>query len=199
MLDIRPGERINLERLKEGFSVSTAPIREALQRLAQDNLVLVKPRIGYFAIELSRAQVTDVFNARKLLELHCLRQSVTVIPLADIASLREELEGMRNAAKADEDKDHATNEKFERLDLRLHHNLIVANCPNEYIRSFYESLSNFSAIIRHLVQRNPADSEEHMAIIDSLADRDLMRAEEALLVHLSNTQQATLSRLSPSL
>ncbi len=196
MLQIRPGERINLEKLKEEFSVSTAPIREALQRLAQNNLVVVKPRIGFFAIDLTRAQVTDIFNTRKLLESHCLRQSITLIPAADIESLREELDGMRREAAAGEDSDEAKNEKFERLDLRLHHDLIVARCTNECIRGFYESLSNFSAIIRHIVLRIPADSEEHMAIIDALGERDLMRAEEALLVHLSNTQQATLSRLS---
>jgi DNA-binding GntR family transcriptional regulator len=197
-LQVRPGERINLDKLKEEFSVSTAPIREALQRLAQNDLVVVKPRIGFFAVNLSRTQVTDIFNTRKMLESYCLRQSINVIPAEQVASLRAELEDLRRrdaGVRGGDGTGGEARERFERLDLRLHHELIVGNCTNEYIRSFYRSLSNFSAIIRHIMLRIPADSEEHMAILDALADRDLLRAEEALLVHLSNTQHATVSRL----
>ncbi len=194
-LHIRPGERINLNKLKEEFSVSTAPIREALQRLAQNDLLVVKPRVGFFAVNLTRTQVTDIFKTRKVLESYCLRESIGVIPAGDVASLRAELDDLKRTTPTDDDGDEAVSEKYEQLDLRLHHELIVGNCPNEYIRSFYRSLSNFSAIIRHIILRIPADSEEHMAILDALGDRDLIRAEEALLVHLSNTQQATVSRL----
>jgi DNA-binding GntR family transcriptional regulator len=194
-LSIRPGEHINQDRLKEEFSVSTAPIREALQRLAQNNLVVVRPRVGFFAVSLSQAQVTDIFNARKVLESYCLRQSISVIPGGDISRLREELLGLSMTTGAAEAGDETAKERFESLDLRLHHDLIVAHCTNEYILGFYESLSNFSAIIRHIELRIAADSEEHMAILDALADRDLARAEEALLAHLDGTHQATVSRL----
>jgi GntR family transcriptional regulator, rspAB operon transcriptional repressor len=195
-LEIAPGERINLERLKEEYSVSTAPIREALQRLTQNGLVTVRPRIGFFALELTKTQVTDIFSSRKVLEIYCLRHSITAIPAGEIEKIQGELRELRAASAPGAPAADSAHDLFERLDLKLHRDLIVAYCPNVIIRSFYDSLSNLSAIIRHMVLRTPADIEEHAAIIDAMGNHDIVHAEEALMVHLSNSEHATLARYS---
>ena len=53
-LEIKQGEKINVTELEEEFGVSRAPVREALQSLADQGLVEVKPRGGYFAVQLTQ-------------------------------------------------------------------------------------------------------------------------------------------------
>jgi len=46
--DVPPGERLNIEQLAEQLRVSTTPVRESLNRLVAEELILMIPRMGFF-------------------------------------------------------------------------------------------------------------------------------------------------------
>ena len=61
-----PGRRIYLEPIAESLGVSTTPVREAMNRLAERDLVIKAENKGFYAMTLSEARVKGNY------ELACL-------------------------------------------------------------------------------------------------------------------------------
>ncbi len=64
------GERIYIERIAEQLGVSTTPVREALNRLAAQNLVIKAPRKGFIAMTLSEANLLGHYWLIRILLTH---------------------------------------------------------------------------------------------------------------------------------
>lgn len=60
--NIKGGERLTLKVLQNRFGVSSTPIREALTRLAQDNLVVYYSNIGIEVIQLNRHDLEELYQ-----------------------------------------------------------------------------------------------------------------------------------------
>ncbi len=75
---LAPGDRLNIDALAEQLGVSPTPIREGLARLAAENLVDVRSYRGYFVKEMpTPEQMADLFDVRKVLEIHAVRRGAT--------------------------------------------------------------------------------------------------------------------------
>jgi DNA-binding GntR family transcriptional regulator len=66
---LRPGARIGEGDLAERMGVSRGPIREALQILARDGFVDLRPRQGAFVHVPTAKEIADFFNVRRALEV----------------------------------------------------------------------------------------------------------------------------------
>ncbi len=198
-LSYLPGEKINLDSLKAEFHVSTAPIREALQRLVKDNLIIIKPRVGFYVVDLTEKEVKELYDARKALETYSLRLSVQRMNEKDILDMEEQFMELEKAIKVHRTIEEIPLNTCQMLDMRLHNDMIIQASENKYIIDFYASLNNFSSIIRHFVFRVDEDTREHLAILDAMKKHDKSRAEELLVMHLVNAERATLSWLSQSM
>jgi len=82
---LRPGEELRENELAARFNISKQPVREALQRLERDRLVVVMPRQGYRVAPVSLSAVRDVFRLREVLEPAA---AMDVAKSADDAALR---------------------------------------------------------------------------------------------------------------
>ncbi len=67
---VRPGQKLVDRDLAEQLGVSRTPVREALGRLAMTGLVVARARRGYYVSDFSAKQVTDLYEFRKILEVH---------------------------------------------------------------------------------------------------------------------------------
>src|SRR5690606_42140978 len=67
-LRLKPGEKISEVRMAKKYNVSRAPVRDAIRRLQQDKLVLVKPQIGTIVAPVSLEKARDSCQVRLLLE-----------------------------------------------------------------------------------------------------------------------------------
>ena len=56
------GEKLTLKNLQAQFEVSSTPIREALTRLTEDGLVRYYSNIGVNVIELSKQDLTELYQ-----------------------------------------------------------------------------------------------------------------------------------------
>lgn len=195
-LEYKPGHRINLDQLKLEFGVSTAPIREALQRLARDNIVVVKPRVGYNVADLTQSDVAQVFETRMLLELYGLKSAIRPEDKESLLSIRDEFRSLAERLKVENPpSEDLVNESIE-LDDLLHKHIIVGNSKNRFIVSFYETMDNFSSIIRHFSFRIREDVTQHLGIVEAMLAGDLPRAERELKDHLQDAKESTLEWLS---
>ena len=70
---IRPGERLNESQLARDLRVSRAPVREALQQLQEQSLIVNIPRRGMFVVSLDEEDIQKINSLRIVLEAEALR------------------------------------------------------------------------------------------------------------------------------
>jgi Bacterial regulatory proteins, gntR family len=71
--DFPQGRRIYLEPLARELGVSTTPVREALNRLAAEELAIKAPHKGFIAMTLSRHRLLGHYELSRLLLAHELQ------------------------------------------------------------------------------------------------------------------------------
>lgn len=76
-LEIAPGEVLADKALTERFDIGRTPMREALQRLAREGLVVHLPNRGMFVSEISAASVQQIYEFRSLIDSHAARLAAT--------------------------------------------------------------------------------------------------------------------------
>lgn len=71
-----PGERLRIERLRRLYEVGPTPLREALQRLAADGLVIATGNRGFTVAPLEAEEFLDLNKARTAVECEALKLSI---------------------------------------------------------------------------------------------------------------------------
>ena len=90
--DVDLGEQLNTREIAEEHGISLMPVRDALRRLANEDLVENKPRVGFFVKNFSEAEVNDILEVRKMHELYCLENYFENINKEVIADLKDKFE-----------------------------------------------------------------------------------------------------------
>ena len=93
-LELPPLAPIDEQALMEDLQLGRTPIREALQRLAAEDLVLLAPRRGMFVADISITDLQKIFELRMVLEGFCARlaaERVTPEQLAKMEAAIQEL------------------------------------------------------------------------------------------------------------
>lgn len=95
-----PGKRLIERELVHRFGVSSIPVREALQDLVAQGLVVKRPNIGCFVIDLTREDAYQISRLRRLLEPQVVRWAAESYAPVDEGSLCARVNEMRSAAEA---------------------------------------------------------------------------------------------------
>lgn len=117
--EFRPGQQLTEAALAAAFGVSRGPLREAMQRLTQEGLLVSHRNRGLFVMELDEATIRDIYLARGAIERSAVRQVVELGAGADAAALVALAEEMR--AWEHDPTDPAVSE----LDMRFHEQLVA--------------------------------------------------------------------------
>ena len=92
--DLRRGQRIVQEQLTEELQVSRTPIRDALQRLNAEGLVINKPFHGAVVFQLSENELQELYDIRIMMENYACQQSLETISmdqLKEMAALNDRI------------------------------------------------------------------------------------------------------------
>jgi DNA-binding GntR family transcriptional regulator len=142
-LAIPPGAPINEESLGRQLGLGRTPLREAIKRLALENLVAVYPRRGTFVTEINITDLAHISDVRVQLEGHAAyraAQRLTPLQRDELDALVDEI-GRRPSGDAD---------ALMALDARIHR--FVYRCAaNPYLRDTLERYLNLSLRIWYLV------------------------------------------------
>jgi DNA-binding GntR family transcriptional regulator len=181
-LQIPPGAPIDEDPLGEELEMGRTPVREAIKRLALENLVTVFPRRGTFASEINITDLAHVSDVRSQLEGHAAYRAAQRITAAQRAELDELLDELGHARGADDV------EKLMALDARVHR--FVYRCTgNPYLEETLTRYFNLSLRIWHLViDRLPhlfVRVHEHDEVLRAIAAGDARRARRILSEHIA--------------
>ena len=108
---VAPGSDLPQEELARRFGVSRIPVRDALNLLAAEKLVRVRPNRGAQVISFSRKDLAEVYSLRVILETDCLARAIPDIGDVDLERIAQE---MRRC------EIEAGNEEFPEADWRFH-------------------------------------------------------------------------------
>src|SRR5437016_8304067 len=101
-LEMPPGSVVNEALLREDLRIGRTPIREALQRLARENLVRSIPHRGTFVTDVNITDLARITEVRIVLEAHAARLATEKITTADREEMVELLELVRRGHVTDQ-------------------------------------------------------------------------------------------------
>lgn len=87
-LRLLPGRKLTEETLAEAFEVSRSKVRQVLSLLEADGIVARQPNRGAYVSHPSPTEALEVFEARRLIEIHLLQRTVENVTQADITDLK---------------------------------------------------------------------------------------------------------------
>jgi GntR family carbon starvation induced transcriptional regulator len=185
---LEPGQRLRAAELTKQYGVSATPLREALQRLAAQNLIELGPRLGATVAPISESELHDIYDMRQLLEGEALERSVKSGGDQWKQSVHQAYEALEQAAARDTGQSPADILAWSSVHRAFHDSLFQA-CGSEWLLRFVAILSDHSQRYRMLSRRRSSrpTSEEHKAIFDAAMAGDAAKARDALRVHLAKT------------
>jgi DNA-binding GntR family transcriptional regulator len=179
-LRIAPGAPINEDELGRELDMGRTPVREAIKRLALENLVTVFPRRGTFASEINITDLAHISDVRQQLEGHAAYRAAERLTTAGRAELATLLE--RIAAPGDAPRD-----ELMALDADIHRFVHRASA-NPYLEETLGRYFNLSLRIWYLVlDRLPHLTErvrEHRELLEAVRDGEADRARTIAADHV---------------
>ena len=173
---LAPEEPLRDEALAEALGMSRTPVREALQRLEDDGLVVTNAARRSFVSPLSVAQARDVFPMVAALEALALRLALPHLDSAALQAMQDA--NTRVAAALRTGNASAAME----ADLELHH-VFSARSGNGALLGMLDDLKCKVRRIERAFWRatdRSASLRDHDELIAALAARDLSTAEAVL-------------------
>src|SRR6201986_2374849 len=143
-LRIPPGAPIDEDAIGRELKMGRTPVREAIKRLALENLVTVFPRRGTFASEINITDLADISDVRTQLEGHAAYRAPQRITPAQ----RDELEGLLTEIEHSQGSDDIA--ALMALDTRVHR-FIHRAAGNPYLEDSLGRFFNLSLRIWYLV------------------------------------------------
>ncbi|MGH3516868.1 MAG: GntR family transcriptional regulator [Haloechinothrix sp.] len=187
--ELEPGAKLNMDALSREMRVSQTPIREAINRLASERLVLIEPYRGVrVAPLLSEAQLNDLMRARLVIEVGAARSADIAVPEAAATELVSRMDELARADALDV-------RAFNEADAAFHRTLVAA-AGNEFLLQAFDDLKAHVQIARHFLRRSSGEAREanleHRRILAAVRKEDRVRLQQELTAHV----EGVLTRLA---
>jgi GntR family transcriptional regulator, carbon starvation induced regulator len=187
---LAPGEKLRMESLRERYGVGASPVREALNRLAAEGLVVQIDQRGFRVAPVSIEDLRELTKARLWVTGMALRESIAHGDAAWEERIVLAFHRMMRAVGRSPDSSAAIGPAAEKLHAAFHAALIDA-CGSRWIADFAAMLFDCARRYQHLStqwKRRPRDIEaEHRAIMDAVLARDAELAVKLHDAHIART------------
>lgn len=194
-----PNERLRIERLSRLYEVGPTPLREALQRLAADGLVIATGNRGFSVAPLEAEEFRDLNTARTVIEVQMLQMAIAsgdsmwesqvVAAAYRLAKLDARL---RTDGEGSLLEWEAANRDF--------HLATVSACGSKWLLHVRQLLHNQCDRYRRAsvdLKRHERDlAGEHRDIAEAVVSRDAQRASRLVADHFRLTTDFLLQEMS---
>lgn len=184
--DLEPGRVYSAPSLAESFGVSATPVREAMLDLAKEGLVEVAPNKGFRVAELSEAELDELIDIRRLLEVPIVgRLAERGVDTAALDALRPLADAVEDAVRRRDFIAHVT------LDLEFHLALLgLAGSPRlvEIVRTLRQGSRLYG--LRSMPEGGDvlASFHEHAELLELIAARDGPGAAALMERHIGHVR-----------
>lgn len=185
--DLKPGERLMELQLASKLGVSRTPIREAIRMLEQEGLAVTTPRKGAEVAKMTLKDMEDVLEIRDALDELAVRIACQKISDEQLKQLEDMKELFEKSTQTGNVK------KIAEADVTFH-DVIYEATGNPKLVTLLNNLRE--QVYRYRVEyikdpkNYPTLIAEHEAILESLKNRDVKNAVEAMHVQVANQAEA---------
>jgi DNA-binding GntR family transcriptional regulator len=176
-----PGQAVSENEIVDMLEVSRTPVREALQRLANEGLVHVVPQVGTFVARMDLARIREALFMREAIECAALARIPARLDKAELQSLQAIIAGHRRASRdADPTLIFAADDAFHRALLEL------AGVPGvwRYVREAREMHRRIRALSHAQYDSARRSVAQHAALVAELAAGRRSAAIDILRAHI---------------
>lgn len=171
-----PGSFLNEIQLAQELGCSRTPVREAISRLEQENLVQIFPKKGIYVTDISLNDVQQIFQTRLEIEPITLRMAADHLPMDTLKIFRKKFS-----------EDHGDYKNDFNLDTIMHL-FIIENCGNRYLIDIMQKVFEDNTRVILSSKQNQMHvhdaRQEHLNIIDALIEHDVDKAAELMKEHV---------------
>jgi DNA-binding GntR family transcriptional regulator len=187
-LHLPPGSLLREDELMRELKIGRTPLREAVKRLAHENLVAVRPRRATVVTEVDKADIVHVAEVRAELEAHAAELAARRLDDAGRGRARALLAALDGLGTSDA-------EALMQLDERVHR-FIYDAAANPYLAATLERYFTLSLRIWHLVlDKVPSLGgavREQRLLLEAVLAGDSARARELMRDHVLDFERAVL-------
>ncbi|WP_312641067.1 GntR family transcriptional regulator [Hydrogenoanaerobacterium sp.] len=186
---LQPGEKIIVGQLAESLSISPTPVKEALNRLVAEGLMITLPRRGFMVKQLTMKEIHDIMNCRIMLEVFAVKQAVHNFPKhpeikKNMLDVLKKLENIQ------------THDYVEATQLeQVYHGAFIQLTENQKLIELYNMLFGvgFAFYVysssNHPMERHRIALNEHKLMYEYLEKGNSDALEKLLRTHLEKTME----------
>lgn len=194
VLEFEPGQLLNESELVESLGCGRTPIREAIQRLAAEKLVVARLRQTPFVAPILAHELAEIVETRLILEVPAARLAAERGSAKQRIALNAACAVFHDYARADD------REGILATDVAIH-SLVSAMSRNSFLVDSSERLASFSQRISWLSVRNVRQDEAfihcHDELTRAICTGDTDAAERAASEHVALFEDRLRDLLRP--
>lgn len=193
-MELAPGSVVTEQSLSEILDCSRTPVREALQRLTSENLVVAGPRGGVIIADVSVLDLGQLLEAMEEIGAVAVKLAAQRATGQDLDSLRSVV---GDAQQALAEADHLA---LAELDVAFHEALFVAG-HNRYIADLAGPLHRLFARFAYLSYTRLDAAEigyplaEHASLVVAIEAKDVAGSKHLLAEHFRGMRSRLRSLL----
>jgi DNA-binding GntR family transcriptional regulator len=178
--ELKPGDQLSEADLARKFGVSRGPLREGMQRLTQEGLLVSIRHRGLFVIEMTPDDVRDMYLAREAIERAAAHKILEGAYAAAGDALLVIVEQMAAAT---------TPAEVSELDIAFHERLVqLADSPR--LTRMHRTFITETRMCIHALDQSYSASEvrgeEHRAVAAAIKSGDSELTDQLLILHMDD-------------
>ena len=184
--ELAPGQQLHETELSRTLGVSRGPLREAMQRLAQEGLLVGIRNRGVFVVEVTDEDVRDLYLARHAVERTAAALVIDRDPRGAADRLQESVEAMAAAVE------RGDTSALTAADVTFHA-LLVSLADSPRLSRMHDTLMVETRMCLMALETRYASHsfrlEEHREIVRAVRDADADLADRLLTEHMRDAVQ----------
>jgi DNA-binding GntR family transcriptional regulator len=183
--DFAPGERLRLELLSAQLGVSRTPVREALNQLAVEGLIEIRPRRGTFVARVDTRTIFELYQMRLIIDSSVAQLLTARLTNGQVQTLAKFVDQLAQLVDGDSYVDYGAYLQYD----REFHAAFVRMLGNRRLMALYEEINLPLWLVRAQQHAGaPRDARtslnEHRLILRGLKARDAASVVEAMTAHI---------------
>lgn len=188
--ELEPGERLVLDHLSDHLNLSITPIRDALNKLEQEDLVIITPRTSHSVVKIDKKDAEDIIELRLTLELFALQSAGDQLSDFPVQKFRDLFSSPAV---------NSSPKRFAKADADFHQSILAAS-QNKRISRLYSYLQNLIQVLSTQASkvegRIEEANKEHLEMLDAIESQDMTLITSTLQNHFQNMKYALVQVIS---
>jgi len=191
--EIKPGERIIESQIAKEMGVSRSPLREAIQKLEKENILVVIPYKGIYVNILGKKEIEDIYNLRVILEAYAIKKIIEKKDKKILQILSKKAKYLEDAVKKGQVEDLA------KKDVEFHRTICYFANNNKLMEiweGFTEQVEILISLEEKYNKRLETTLKEHEELLFLIAKGEIVESQKKIKSHILDSLELLKKHIS---